>query len=224
MSIGPNDAVAAFLAACRPADLDGLIASAAELYRLLEEYNRHTNLTRITDASEFWNKHVADSLAIGRFFPELQTERYAVADIGCGAGFPALILALAYPQLQLTAIDSIGKKTAFVAEAAVKLGLTNLHTVTGRSREMIHQAAWQEKFDLVTARAVADARTIFRESRAMLRPDGGYILYQTPVQAAEELPQVAAASEKYGWHWTASPEFELPDHGGARVFISSRRH
>ncbi|MDD3117969.1 MAG: class I SAM-dependent methyltransferase, partial [Victivallales bacterium] len=138
-----------------------------------------------------------------------------------GAGFPALILALAYPQLQLTAIDSIGKKTAFVREAATQLELTNINVVTGRSREMARRTEWQGRFDLITARAVADARTIFRDSRAMLNPRGRYILYQTPTQAATELPQVAAAATGYGFHWEAAPEFELPEDGGPRQFIWS---
>ncbi len=223
MTNAPESSVNVFLQSCCPADGERFIGQCQHLFQLLEEYNRHTNLTRITGAAEFWSKHVADSLSIGLFFPALRTTSLQLADIGCGAGFPSLILAMAYPELQITAIDSIGKKTAFVQEAGQKLGLTNLRVVTARSREMIHQEQWREKFDIITARAVADARTIFRESRNMLKASGQFIFYKTPQQLQEDLPLVVSASLKHQLKWYTTPVFELPSDGGSRQFLYSGR-
>jgi len=222
VTVRPDQDVYDFLLKCHPADSECFIDQCTTLFHLLEEYNSHTNLTRITGAAEYWSKHVADSLAISCFFPELRQQEFQMADIGCGAGFPSLILAIAFPQLQITAIDSIGKKTAFVQEAAIKLELTNLKVVTARSKEMTHQPQWQGVFDLITARAVADARTLFRESRAMLKNGGRFIFYKTPVQLEEDLPQVTAAASKHNIVWQTTPVFELPAGGGSRQFLYSQ--
>ncbi len=191
-------------------------AEGAEKLRLfLEETNRHVNLTRLTGEKDFYIKHVIDSLAPGKYFPEYTAESAAVADIGCGAGFPSLILALAYPQLRLTAIDSTGKKIAFVAAAAKMLNLKNLHAVQGRSTEMNCKAEFRHRFDLVVARAVAPAPRIVADSDNFLRKSGKYVLYKTPDQASEDLPVL----RKMGGNWQQSDIFELPEDAGRRCFV-----
>jgi 16S rRNA (guanine527-N7)-methyltransferase len=191
------------------------------LYLLLSEANKNVNLTRIESAPDYWSRHIADSISIAKFFPYLVDAPYQIADIGCGAGFPSLPLAAAFPKLQLTAIDSIGKKTHFVQSAAVQLNLSNLRTVTGRSKELSCQAEWQNHFDIITARAVADARTIFRENRRLLKPGGQFILYKTPEQINGELDDLCKASAAYGFSWATSAEFDLPGNSGKRCFLFS---
>jgi 16S rRNA (guanine527-N7)-methyltransferase len=208
-----------FALRCRAADPDTLEQRAVELYRLLSAYNAETNLTRISSEQEYWIKHVADSLSAGIYFPELTDRAMDIADVGCGAGFPALILAAAFPLLRITAIDSIGKKTRFVELAARELGLDNVQIVTARSKELIHKQQWQDRFDVVTARAVAEARKLFRETRPLLRSQGRFIFYKTPAQIQQDLPQVAATSDKSGFQWHTTTTFELPDGGGSRQFL-----
>lgn len=208
---------------CSVPQPDEFIARCRELYSLLLEGNSKTNLTRISDEAEFWDKHVADSLLIGKFSPELAVDGLSIADIGCGAGFPSLVLASAYPQLAITAIDSIGKKTAFVESAGQALGLNNLTVVTGRSRELNRREEWRDKFDIVTARAVADAGTLFREAKAMpKRQTGRFIFYKTPEQVVSDLPQVTKFSASNGIHWQTSAIYELPGGGGKRQFLFSK--
>ena len=189
----------------------------------LLETNRTLNLTRITGVEEFAVKHVADSLAIARYFPEFREARLRVADIGCGAGFPSLVLALAFPNLLLTPIDSTGKKAAFVERAAQLLGLGNVRVVTGRSCELAHQGTCKHRFDVVTARAVAPARTIWKDARDFPNRRGRFILYKTPEQAATDLPEVAEASRRNGITWSLTPVFELPENCGSRLFLYSQR-
>ena len=211
-----------FCRECQPVDIGLFFDRCEQLRVMLEETNRQTNLTAITDAAEFWRKHVADSLALGKFFAPLLHEGGSMADIGCGAGFPSLILAAAYPAMKITAIDSIGKKTAFVAMAAQALQLTNIQVVTARTKELGCKTEWQGRFTLLTARAVAEARKLFRENRQLLKADGQFIFYKTPTQAAAEIIDVSKDSQRYHWGWDTSPVFDLPGSGGSRQFLFSK--
>ena len=101
-------------------DFDMLIEKCSTLYQILSIANEQVNLTRIDSEEGFWIKHVADSLMLGVAFPDLTTKQLRVGDIGCGAGFPSLVLAMAYPNWEISAIDSVGKKTAFVERASIE--------------------------------------------------------------------------------------------------------
>ncbi len=188
-------------------------------FELLTAANARMNLTRITSREEFDVKHVLDSLAVARFFPEFAKSPLRVADIGCGAGFPSVILAAAFPQLRISAIDSTHKKIDFVTEAARELALDNLFPTAGRAVELARRAPFAGAFDVVTARAVATADKICREGRGMLASGGRFILYKTPGQA-EELEMLRGDR---GIEWRATPEFELPDGAGTRLFLVGER-
>ena len=188
-------------------------------FELVTTANARINLTRITSRAEFDLKHVADSLSLLRAFPELAKKKLRLADVGCGAGFPSVILAAACPRWSVTAIDSTQKKIAFVAEAANELELDNLLPTAGRAVELAHKLEFRERFDVVTARAVATAEKLFRECRRMVAPGGRFILYKTPGQM-EELD--ALASER-GFVWRALPPFELPENAGTRLFLTGIR-
>ena len=208
-----------FCSQCRIAAAAVFIEKCHILYHLLTAANQDVNLTRIEDEPAFWDRHIADSIAIAEFFPQLASDSLTLTDIGCGAGFPAIPLALAFPQLKITAIDSIAKKTRFVELAAEKLGIGNLEVVTARSRELPHKSGWCERFDIITARAVSDSRTLFRENRQLLRKDGKFIFYKTPEQISAEFEDVRKASEKYGLNWQLTSVFELPGGSGKRQFL-----
>lgn len=203
---------------CQVKNSDKFIAQIDKLFEILIEYNKNVNLTRITEYEDFLIKHVIDSLIIGKFFPEFSKYPLSVADIGCGAGFPSLVLALAYPNLQVTAIDSIAKKTAFVKFAGETLGLTNLKVITGRSKEMNCKFAYKSRFDIVTARAVADAKTVYLEAKNFPKKSGGsFILYKTPEQLVEDFPSIKQADSFHKWQ--VSEVYELPNSSGSRQFL-----
>ena len=208
-------------AECGVADPGGFAAAMERLFGLLEEANRTVNLTRLAGRSEFFIKHVADSLLIGKYFPELGKEPLELADVGCGAGFPSLVLAAAYPQLRVTAIDSTAKKLAFVDRAADELGLKSLSTVHGRGVELNRKPEFRERFDVVTARAVAPAERIAGECGNFLKRGGRFLLYQTPARAAEELPELPR--RRPGFRWLVGESFSLPENAGERTFVIGTR-
>lgn len=203
-------------AECRVADPEEFVRNMRELRSFLEEANTHVNLTRLTSERDFFIKHVYDSLAAAKYFPVLAEERLDVADIGCGGGFPSLVLAMAYPKLRIRAIDSTGKKIRFVAAAAEKFHLKNLVAVQGRSNELNLKREYFMKYDVVTARAVSAAPLLVASTDNFLRRGGFYLLYKTPEQAAEDLPVL----EKMGGRWERSEVFFLPEGEGERCFVS----
>lgn len=211
-----------FVQSCGIADLDAFVSKCAMLHEYLIECNKSVNLTRLTSPEDFYFKHVADSLSIAVCFPEITMEKLSIADIGCGAGFPSLILAAAFPQLQITAIDSIGKKIKFVADAAELLQLTNLTAIHGRSVELNCRQEYKKRFDIVTARAVAPSPKICKEASNFPKYNGRFILYKTPGQAEEEKILLA---EMKNFSWQNTGVFILPGNSGERLFtVGFRNH
>ncbi len=214
--------LSAYAASCGVTDPDQFVSRCSVLREIIIETNKTMNLTRITEPDEFAIKHVADSLTIAREFPELAANPLQIADIGCGAGFPTLVLALAFPNLRMTAIDSTGKKVAFVERAARELELSNVKAVHGRSCELNRRGGFRHSFDVVTARAVAAAPIIFMDACDFpKRKDGRFILYKTPQQAAEDLPALEIICRKMSVTWRSTEIFELPENAGQRLFLYS---
>ena len=98
----------------------------ADYYQLLVTTNRQVNLTRITEENDVYLKHFYDSLTGAFAEPRLQTEQLTLCDIGAGAGFPSLPLKIAFPQLQVTIVDSLNKRINFLQELVAKLGLSGV--------------------------------------------------------------------------------------------------
>lgn len=149
--------------------------------------NAVMNLTAITDPHEIILKHYADSLRVAKYLPQ----GAAVADVGCGAGFPTLPLALARPDLALTAIDSTDKRIVFVRETAAMLGLSGVTAVTARAEEA-GAGDLRGKFDCVTARAVARLPVLCEFCIPLLRV-GGEFLPMKGKSGAEELAEAKNA-------------------------------
>ena len=124
-----------------------------KFYSLLTEWNEKMNLTAITDEYSVATKHFLDCMAI---FDHVEfKEGASVIDVGCGAGFPSLPLAIARPDLKITALDSTEKRIRYVSETAQMLGLTNIVAVVARAEEYAVLPENRECFDYATARAVA---------------------------------------------------------------------
>lgn len=151
------------------------------LYTLLVEENAKYNLTAVTDPDGVILLHFADSLMGAALIPA----GASVIDVGCGAGFPTLPLALVRPDITVTATDATAKKTGFVAMAAERLRLKNVRTLTARA-EVAARGELRDSFDLATARAVA-ALPVLLELCAPFVRKGGLILALKGRSAEEEL-------------------------------------
>ena len=211
--------IKSFLQRCGVSDMTAFMDECLVLKDILLAENKKYNLTRIREDSEYWNKHIADSLSIAQFFPELREKHLKLADIGCGAGFPSLVLAIAFKNLEVTAIDSIQKKTNFVKLAATQLRLRNVNVIWGRARELKITGA----YDYITARAVAEPIKIFKESRKLINDNGKIVIYQTPSTDGKSLEILNKLTKMYSVTWNQTSDFTLPD-GNQRKFIYSSRN
>ena len=127
-------------------------------YRDLITWNKHINLTRITDYEEVQLKHFLDSLTVLTAIDFRDDLR--VIDIGTGAGMPGIPLKIVSPGIKLTLLEATGKKVKFLEHVIGKLGLGNVEIILGRAEEVGRDARYREKFDLVLSRAVAPLPSI----------------------------------------------------------------
>ena len=151
--------------------------------------NERYNLTAIKDRSGIILRHYADSLLCARYL----APGTRLLDVGCGAGFPTLPLAICRPDLKITALDATEKRVRYVAGAASLLGLENVETVCARAEEY-GKGEGRERFDCVTARAVADLRILAELCIPCVRVGGSFLAMKA--KSAEE--ELAAASAGIG--------------------------
>lgn len=138
--------------------------------RMLEE-NEKYNLTAITDPDKIILNHYADCAALAIQLPK----NAKIADIGCGAGFPTLPVAILRPDVTILGVDSTAKRIAYVNETARLLELTNVTAIAMRAEDGGKSAEYREKFDVVTARAVAEMRILSELCLPYARIGGQFI-------------------------------------------------
>jgi 16S rRNA (guanine527-N7)-methyltransferase len=142
----------------------GLVSSKLEkfdsLFSLYEDWNSKINVISRKDMDQFYERHVLHSLAIAKFTGFKPGAK--IMDLGTGGGFPAIPLAIFYPDVQFTAVDSIGKKIKVVEEVSKSLGLSNVIPVNGRAESL------STKFDFVITRAVAELPLLVQWSEKLI--------------------------------------------------------
>jgi 16S rRNA (guanine527-N7)-methyltransferase len=179
----------------------GLQLSAGQLVRfaryqeLLLEWNRHINLTAIGDPAEIQVRHFLDSLSCARVMGRLEGKR--LADVGTGAGFPGVPLKIYYPDLRLTLMESVAKKTRFLQLLVTELGLTDVTIVNERAEVLGQNPDHRERYDWVVARAVAEMRILVEYLLPLCHP-GGHVLAQKGTGAEEETAAAVAAIKTLG--------------------------
>jgi len=194
---------------------------------LLEKWNRVYNLTAVRDAERMVSHHLLDSLAAVPFFQgaasppfpsplpqagegaSVMPKAVNVLDVGSGGGLPGIPLAIARPELQVTLIDSIAKKTAFLLQAKAELGLNNLHVVTGRVEDFRPESG----FDVITSRAFSDLKEFVTLTRHLLNPAGRWLAMKglMPHEEVAYLPDWVRVS--------ANHELLVPGLGASRHLI-----
>ncbi|MBW4467037.1 MAG: 16S rRNA (guanine(527)-N(7))-methyltransferase RsmG [Pegethrix bostrychoides GSE-TBD4-15B] len=169
-----------------------------QIYQAILQGNQQLNLTRITEPSEFLEKHLWDSLR--GVFPPLSasvTQPLSLIDVGTGAGFPGLPLALACPDWRVTLLDSTRKKVAFLEALAAELNLP-VQSIAGRAEQVGQMAKYRASFDIATIRAVAAPAICAEYTLPLLKLGGTAILYRGQWQAEEHQALESAAGQLGG--------------------------
>ena len=160
---------------------------------LLLETNKITNLTAIRDIDGIYTKHFLDSLTLLKALPN---ETKKIVDIGSGAGFPGLPIALARPDIEVTMIESIGKKTSFIQKSIETLHIKNAKVIKDRAENLSRNNNFKEKFDVVTARAVTVLSELIKICVPFIHKNGSFIAMKNESKEEIELAERVLIGEK----------------------------
>lgn len=167
------------------------------------EENSKVNLISKNDEKYLWEKHVFDSLAIENFFNKYSPKCTTLLDIGTGGGFPSVPIALTYPKIQVTALDSIAKKIRAIESIKEKLQIKNLTPVCSRVENT------DGKFDIVTSRAVSSLDKICVYALPKLKKNGYFVAYKSK-KSEEEIENAKNVLKKFKAEVVDVIEYELP--------------
>ena len=195
---------------------DRQIAQFNLYYELLTEKNKVMNLTAITEYNDVVKKHFIDSMMISRIV-DMRKIR-TLCDVGTGAGFPGIPLKIVYPHLHLSLVDSVGKRVNFLSEVVEKLGLEDVETIHSRTEDLAHNPKYREKYDLVTARAVA-SMNVLSEYCIPYAKIGGYFAAYKSGNIEEELNNARNAVNTLGGTIEKTDMFDLYGMGRSIVLI-----
>ena len=176
---------------------------------LLQKWNSVYNLTAVREASQMVTHHLLDSLAALPAFADVET----VLDVGSGGGLPGMALAIARPDMQVSLIDAVQKKTAFLLQAKMELALDNVRVLTGRV-EALPEA---EQFSAITSRAFSDLPQFVSLTEKLLKAGGKFIAMKGAV------PEVEIAQLLPAWKVTEIRQLTVPGLNAQRHLIIMQR-
>lgn len=187
-------------------------------YQMLVETNKVMNLTALTEAHDVAVKHFVDSLmAYADYFPGK-----LLADVGTGAGFPGIPLKIYCPSLKVVLIDSLAKRLNFLQQVIDNLGLKDIECVHLRAEDAGKSPLHREKYDIVTARAVARL-SVLSEYCLPLVKNGGVFVALKGSKYKEEVAAAGKALAVLGGKITSAKEVELPGLDDGRAVITIKK-
>ena len=189
-------------------------------FETLIEYNKHTNLTRITDKEEVYYKHFYDSLTLSSL---IYNKDASLCDMGSGAGFPSIPLKIIYPELKITIIDSLNKRITFLKELTRKLEIDNINLIHSRIED--YGVKNNLKFDYVTARALGNLTLISEMALPMLKVKGRFLAMKGS-NVADELKAATNTLKILNGKIINEMTLELPNDFGTRniIIIEKEKH
>ena len=192
-------------------DLNDKMLSSFDLYyKNLLEWNAVMNLTAITEEKDVFEKHFLDSLTITKIVSrETLDKECTLMDLGTGAGFPGLPIAIVFPNIQVVLVDSLNKRIRFLEDTVQKLGLSNVTCIHARAEELSRNKKYREKMDICCSRAVANLSTLSEYCLPFVRKGGFFISYKTE-QVQNEIDQGKNAIKVLGGGNVQVEFFTLP--------------
>ena len=180
-----------------------------KFYNLLIEWNEKINLTRITEEQEVYLQHFYDSLTIAKVV-DLSTKE-TLCDVGTGAGFPGIVLKIVYPNLKITLVDSLLKRVNYLNTIIKDLELENIHAIHSRGED------FKEKFDIVTARAVANIEKLLGFTMHLVNKEGMFIAMKGNIDEEMTPEVINKVNKKY--QITEIKKFLLPKENSNRSLV-----
>lgn len=178
-------------------------------YELLIEWNEKINLTRIIEKEEVYLKHFYDSLTISKVVDLSQKE--TLCDVGTGAGFPGIVLKIVYPNLKITLVDSLLKRVNYLNTIIKDLELNDIHAIHSRGEE------FKEKFDVVTARAVANIEKLLGYTMHLVNQNGLFVAMKGNIE--EELTEAIINKINKKYKIEEINKFLLPKENSNRSLV-----
>ncbi len=180
-----------------------------KFYELLIEWNQKINLTRITEKKDVFLKHFYDSLTITRIIDLNKIS--TLCDVGTGAGFPGIVLKIVYPHLKITLVDSLQKRVNYLNTIIKELNLENITAIHVRAED------YNEKFDLVTARAVANIEKLLTYTMHLVNNNGHFVAMKGNIE--EELTPIIEQKLNKKYNFVKVDKFSLPKENSNRSLI-----
>ena len=201
---------------------DEQIEQFLQYYEMLVEKNKVMNLTGITEYEEVIQKHFLDSLSLIRVIPDIASQKLTVIDLGTGAGFPGIPLKIAFPELEITLMDSLNKRILFLQEVIDALGLKKVSAVHGRAEEMASNATHRQQYDLCVSRAVSNLAVLTEYCLPFVKKGGLFVSYKSADSDAE-IQEGKKAISILGGKLTSVDKFQLPDSDLRRALVCIKK-
>ncbi len=177
-----------------------------KLYELQEEYNTHTNITRINSKDEYYLKHIQDSLELAKILPK----NVSLIDVGTGAGYPGFPIAIERQDIEVTLNDSVLKKIKYLEQTKDKLELNNIKILPGRAEEIGQKAEYRQHFFAATARALAQISCLLELLSPLVVVSGKLYLMKGP-DPEDEIKEADNAAKILGLEIAEIKKYSLED-------------
>lgn len=195
---------------------DNVLSKLEDYYNILIQENNKYNLTRITSEEDVYLKHFYDSLTIIKV---VDIESQSICDLGSGAGFPGLVLAICFPNTKITLIESNNKKCYFLNTIKDCLLLNNVRVINDRAEEFAKVN--REIFDIVTARAVAPLKHLLEYGIPLVKVGGHFIAMKSSIE--EEVKNITNYYKKLDIKIINKMVFNLPKENSLRTILQYQK-